>query len=418
LFKIVNFMLIGDIFGYMKVKTAVKNRGDEAGQESSGRLAERDTVETGQTQTRSTARPGERHIAPGEYDTCPECGGNVAEEGAQNYNEHVCQDCGLVVSTSDIDPGPDWRSFNDGGPSRSRASRVSSTRHDRGLGSTIGASGVSLSRPQSRQQKLNGQLSTVERMQADSFTDIRVVASQLGLPKAVVSRACDIFRKAHERDIFGCGNRQEIWVGAVVYGACRDLDIPVILADLIEHLFIEPEDTSADCGIKTLIIRRYRRLATKLQISTLPIDPEYYVPLAVERTCEDEDVKRAARHLARAITEYTVGKSPRIIAGACVLLVAEELCESPPTQAKMADAVSCCPSSLRTHVTKIPEHSEAVTGDSVILDSYSDDTAADDSLTKASADANPPTEVVVSVENAAGEQTNVTFQGRCESVEI
>ena len=41
---------------------------------------------------------------------CPECSGNLATDTAQG--ETVCEDCGLVVETDEIDRGPEWRAFD------------------------------------------------------------------------------------------------------------------------------------------------------------------------------------------------------------------------------------------------------------------------------------------------------------------
>ncbi len=68
---------------------------------------------------------------------CPECNGSVERQGV----ESVCGSCGLVVGEDAIDPGPEWRSFEDDDTDRARTGApLTRSRHDRGLSTKIGRS--------------------------------------------------------------------------------------------------------------------------------------------------------------------------------------------------------------------------------------------------------------------------------------
>ncbi len=72
---------------------------------------------------------------------CPECGSlDVILD--ETRGEHICRNCGTVVSEKLIDDGPEWRAFT--AEERSKRSRVGSpttiTIHDKGLSTQIGDS--------------------------------------------------------------------------------------------------------------------------------------------------------------------------------------------------------------------------------------------------------------------------------------
>jgi len=48
-------------------------------------------------------------VQSGPTNECPECSGAVRPSGT----ESVCTSCGLVVDEQQVDPGPEWRPFED-----------------------------------------------------------------------------------------------------------------------------------------------------------------------------------------------------------------------------------------------------------------------------------------------------------------
>ena len=90
---------------------------------------------------------------------CPECSGRITTIS----HETVCEDCGLVIDAERVNPGPEWRSFDDEQESceRTGAPRTPS-RHDRGLSTRIGQQAVSTTGEQGSARKRR-QLSRLRR---------------------------------------------------------------------------------------------------------------------------------------------------------------------------------------------------------------------------------------------------------------
>lgn len=86
---------------------------------------------------------------------CPECSGPLTTHNI----ETTCTECGLVVREDRIDPGPEWRSFEDGETDRRRTGApLSRSRHDYGLSTEIGYGG--LNRLTGRKRRLYARLRT------------------------------------------------------------------------------------------------------------------------------------------------------------------------------------------------------------------------------------------------------------------
>ena len=161
-------------------------------------------------------------------DDCPECDGPVRQE----EHETVCTACGLVIDDDQIDHGPDWRDFDtDPGSSERGAPVTPTTRHDKGLGTTIShkrdATGRQLSGKKRRQlSRLRTHYSRArvgskqERNQIKGLTDIKRMANALGLPEHVIKQACILFKTAQDKDLLP-GRSIEGFTTAALYAAAR-----------------------------------------------------------------------------------------------------------------------------------------------------------------------------------------------------
>ncbi|MFC7068524.1 TFIIB-type zinc ribbon-containing protein, partial [Halobaculum lipolyticum] len=104
-------------------------------------MSESETTISSYTEREKQAkeRPAERERAEEteSVSVCPECGGSVVAD--EEHGESVCTDCGLVVEEGAIDRGPEWRSFNRDGESKSRVGApTTKMMHDKGLSTNIG----------------------------------------------------------------------------------------------------------------------------------------------------------------------------------------------------------------------------------------------------------------------------------------
>ena len=336
----------------MAQATTKLNERSSSEEVTKGRLANRGAQET-------THRQQHKLTLDHDQSSCPECGGELSTDQEGMETERYCSRCGLVLDVADVDPGPEWRSFEDGPePSRGGNTR-DNMKHDYGLGSEI-SSGQSADFQFKRMRRWNRQekMTSADQTLADAFTDIRTVVSQLGYSRSIAIRAGRIFRMAQERDIFGPGNVREIFAGAAVYAACRELQQPVIPGQITEVLTIEDSDTQGEKTTEDLLWRRYNKLCKELGIKQKPTTATDYIPFLISQLPDRlQDLTRLALEVAEIVMEATwsSGRNPRTIAGAVVSLVADSLCEfSLPTQ-DVSEAIDITPTSINRALTAIKE---------------------------------------------------------------
>lgn len=275
---------------------------------------------------------------------CPECSGKLARKSEETH----CPDCGLVVSEHPIDPGPEWRSFEDDSTDRRRTgSPLTRSRHDRGLGSTeIGNSRnirltgrkrrriARMRREHSRAQFA----SKAERNQMEVFTEIRRLSARFSLPDAVRDQACDLFRAAQRENIVR-GRSLEGFAAAAVYASCRMANLSRTIDEVVNAARAsEPELRAA-----------YDALNRELGLAIGPIDPREYIPRFASRLDLPPFVEETARILVREISETGLigGRNPSGVAGACLYAAAKEH-EISLTQKRAAEVAGVSPVTLRS----------------------------------------------------------------------
>ena len=176
--------------------------------------------------------------------SCPECG---SEHLVRDYarGELVCDACGLVVSESAIDEGPEWAAY-----SAEENQRLSRTGAPRSI--VAGASSLTTVIPLStkdargntiplkerekfyRMRKLqhhSGHSRPGERSLPETIRSLERVAAHMGLPKPVKEEAGFICKKALEKGLVR-GRSIEGVVAAAVYAACRINEVPRTLDEL------------------------------------------------------------------------------------------------------------------------------------------------------------------------------------------
>ena len=252
--------------------------------------------------------------------TCPECNGSIT---TQNI-ETVCADCGLIITEDRIDPGPEWRSFEDSETDRRRTGApLSRSRHDYGLSTEIGYG--NLNRLTGRKRRLYARLRTQHRRmqcrtkaevnQRDVFMQIRRIVSTLSLPESVEKQACSLFRTAQNEDIVR-GRSLEGFTAAVVYTACRVLGITRTRAEIL----------SVSRATRAELKRAYKALVRELDLPVGPTTPEDYLP----RFSSALDLPMTVRKRARKLLEFAVersligGHNPAGVAAACLYTAAKE----------------------------------------------------------------------------------------------
>jgi len=273
---------------------------------------------------------------------CPECGGEVA----QNDEEHVCLNCGLITGTDALDRGPEWRAGIDGAENRIRTGApLTRTRHDRGLSTEIGyASGAELpdGNPRRiarlRREHNRAQItSKAERNQVYGFIEIRRMFSALGLPRSLLERACVLFSRAQDENLFQ-GRSIEGFAAACVYASCRIDGFARTREEIVEHAKADQSEFTT----------AYDALNRELGLPIAPVDPREYLPrFASSLDLESMTEQVARRYASRLVEEgLAVGRKPSGVAGACLYRAAREN-GAELSQREVADIAGVSPVTLR-----------------------------------------------------------------------
>jgi transcription initiation factor TFIIB len=307
-----------------------------------------------QTRLRTAAEEEESH-----EEACPECEGTLVPDA--EHGETICKDCGLVVEEDEIDPGPEWRTFDDS--DRDSKSRVgaptTNLRHDKGLSTNIGwqdrdAYGNTLS---SRQREKMRRLRTwnerfrtrdaKERNLKQALSEINRMSSALGLPENVRETASVIYRRALEENLLP-GRSIEGVATASLYAAARNAGTPRSLDEFTRVSRVErPELT-----------RAYRYVIRELGLEVEPADPKSYVPRFVSELdvskATSGAIERHARDMLTSAREQGLlsGKSPVSLAAAAIYAAAI-LAEEPVTQQEIGDIADVSEVTIRNRYREL-----------------------------------------------------------------
>jgi transcription initiation factor TFIIB len=270
---------------------------------------------------------------------CPSCG---SLHLSKDYNraELVCDDCGLVIDEDFIDPGPEWRSFDE--PQHLKRNRVglppTYTIHDKGLSTTIGydnkdsygksipsrnrAQVFRLRKWQNRVKIYNGS----ERNLAIALSTLDRMASSLGLPRNVRETAALTYRKASKSKLVK-GRSIEGVAAASLYAACRQCNVPRTLDEI----------SAISNVLKREIGRNYRRIAKGIGLKSIPTNPEDYISRFCSELKLSSDVKSMANDILKEAAKKRIisGKCPTGLA-ASSLYIASVLCSEHRTQYEVA----------------------------------------------------------------------------------
>jgi len=281
---------------------------------------------------------------------CPECESATLIKSA-DQGELVCEDCGLILETDNIDRGPEWRAFNHAErQSKSRVGApITQTMHDKGLTTQIDwrnkdASGRSLSDEKRSQmvrlRKWQERVRTKdagERNLQFALSETDRMASALGVPRSVREVASVIYRRALSEDLIR-GRSIEAVAASALYAACRKEGIPRSLEEVTHVARVERKE----------IGRAYRYIARELELGMRPVDPQKYVP----RFCSALDLSEEVQSKANEVIETSAGegllsgKSPTGYAAAAIY-AASLLCNEKKTQREVADVAQVTEVTIR-----------------------------------------------------------------------
>lgn len=271
-------------------------------------------------------------------DQCPECNSSVRPDGV----EHICESCGLVVDTDDIDHGPEWRGKRDeNGDEKSRVSKYIPTRYDQGLGSEVGFHTERSSAKDRKLQTMNKRVrchSKKTRNLSYATGEIHRIAEKMGLPERTREQAKRLFRQFHE-EVNCHGLDLDAVAPACLYVSARCNRDGVGPERICEY--------ARDVESKRLL-RRQNKVVQKLGVPVPPPRPEDRMSVIAGRVGLDQSVINRAMDTLERIDETVQCR------GSPSTLAARLLYDSQPgegdkevTKAEIADAAGVSTAGMR-----------------------------------------------------------------------
>jgi transcription initiation factor TFIIB len=286
--------------------------------------------------------------------TCPECNGSIRIEHTDQY----CVDCGLIVADEQIDPGPEWRAFNQ--HEKENKSRVGSpvreNIHDKGLSTVIGNGNTdaygnplssSVSKRMSRLRKWNSRFmakNPKERNLRQAFGEIQRISSEMDLPEYVEETACTVYRRAVNEGLLP-GRAIEAVATASVYLAMRQAGIPKTADHLMKYSRVEAARVTS----------AYSYVGKELGIEIAPPDVTEYL----SRVASELDVSKETERKAKSILQDSVdqnlhsGKDPSGMAAAAVYAATILTRCDRVTQEEASNAGDVCALTIRTRYREL-----------------------------------------------------------------
>ncbi len=270
---------------------------------------------------------------------CTECGNSNLFRDYES-SELVCQACGMVVSSTELSTGPEWRAFDQ--QQRDKLPRVGAPVtwmiHDKGLSTTIGwqdrdASGRKLSpeerarlyrlRKWNRRSKVSD---STQRNLAHALSEMGKISYKINLPRNVIETSSMIYRRAIKKQLIRGRTIQSVAV-ASIYMACRQCGVIRTLEDVAGAANITKKEAA----------RNYRFLLRELKPSVPQVNPGKYISKIVNKLALSGETERLAMVILNQASEMklTSGRGPSGMAAACIY-ISSQLTNERRTQGEIA----------------------------------------------------------------------------------
>jgi transcription initiation factor TFIIB len=294
---------------------------------------------------------------------CPECG---CRELIKDYDtgEQICRKCGMVVNSTSIDHGPEWRAFNvQQKEDRPRVgSPLTLTIHDKGLSTKIGwknrdASGRKMKaqdkykfyrlRKWNRRSKISD---SSQRNLATALNDMSRTGYDLRLPRNILETASQIYRRALQKG-YTRGRTIKSVTATTIYMACRQCNVIRSLEDVAKSANISKKE----------VARTYRFLLRHMETEVPLFSPQKYISKYVNKLNLSGVTERIANKLLKEAAEQrlTCGRGPGGITAACVY-IASQITGENRTQGDIATVAQVTEVTIRNRYKEILEKMDII----------------------------------------------------------
>jgi transcription initiation factor TFIIB len=289
---------------------------------------------------------------------CTECGNSNLFRDYES-SELVCQACGMVVSSSELSTGPEWRAFDQ--QQRDKLPRVGAPVtwmiHDKGLSTTIGwqdrdASGRKLSpenrarlyrlRKWHRRSKVSD---STQRNLAHALSEMSKISYKINLPRNVIETSSMIYRRAIQKQLIRGRTIQSVAV-ASIYMACRQCGVIRTLEDVAGAANITKKEAA----------RNYRFLLRELKPSVPQVNPRGYISKIVNKLALSGQTEQLAMAILNQASEMklTSGRGPSGIAAACIY-ISSQLTDERRTQGEIAKEAQVTEVTIRNRYKELAQ---------------------------------------------------------------
>jgi transcription initiation factor TFIIB len=267
--------------------------------------------------------------------------------------EIICNKCGIVVVRELEDTKKIWHKADDSFKDTRNGTPTSLTLYDQGLATQIGntnrdASGNLINSMMmtrlNRMKNLDkrSQINKSARNLRHAFRQLDSLKDKLGLSNAVIEKTAYIYRKVQEAGLVK-GRKVNTVLGAALYVACREFEIPRTLKEISMVNNEKYRETS----------RVYRQIVLHLGKQVPQINLFRYVEKVGKKAKLEEKNIREALQLMKKVQEskLSAGKEPMGIVGAVIYLSLptsdENIRQRIITQAIIADAAGVSEVTIR-----------------------------------------------------------------------
>jgi len=286
------------------------------------------------------------------HDHCPSCGQNKVITD-DKIGELHCTHCGYVISENIVDRGAEWRSFAGDVENKSRTGdKASLMINDMGLSTVIGkinkdGTGKPISNMMKnsftrlrRENSRTHSQKSIDKNFIQAFSDMNNLKTKLALSDPIMEIAAYRYRKVVERGLTR-GRTIKAMVGACVYFACRNAEIPRSLHDIAKTINMPRRD----------VTKCYRTLLKEFEIMVPPPNPISSVSKIGNAAGLSEKTKRKAMEILEKEQEAGgfAGKDPHAIAAAVLYVVSRRHGET-KSQRQISEAAGVTEVTVRNRV--------------------------------------------------------------------
>ncbi|MHA1272207.1 MAG: transcription initiation factor IIB [Promethearchaeota archaeon] len=285
-------------------------------------------------------------IAQGNFNICPECGGNIIS--AFERGEDICEQCGLVVIERNIDFSHSGvRAYNkhEKDKKERNGSPISILVPDISLSTIIDQKMIN-NPDLKRAVKWNNHISWEKKNMLIAITELKRIAGNLNLPDRIKKGAIRYYKQIFRKNILR-GRSIKGMITACLYLACKQEKVPITFQEILEESAIN----------HNIIKKCYKILLQELNIKPKNMDPLSLIPRYIADLGLSIDIEKSVIKLMKKYlnSNQVLGKDPKGICAGAIYLIAK-FKKQKVSQKQIAKVVGVTEVTLRSRYKELLDH--------------------------------------------------------------